>query len=238
MSKFIEGQKTPASFTARLKALGWGTLALIFVAGILFWGGFNTAMEWTNREAFCISCHEMQDNVYREYQNTIHYANRSGVRATCPDCHVPKEWGPKMIRKMQASNEVLHKILGSIDTPEKFNAKRLELAKHEWERMKKTDSRECRNCHNFESFDYAEQGRRSAKMHQTGLNEGKTCIDCHKGIAHTLPEVEQNVGASKHGATPEEFHPPVDKGKAEAGAAPAAAPAVTPVAPAAPTEKK
>jgi len=241
MSKFIEGQKTPASFTARLKALGWGTLALIFVAGILFWGGFNTAMEWTNRAAFCIPCHEMQDNVYREYQNTIHYANRSGVRATCPDCHVPKEWGPKMIRKMQASNEVLHKILGSIDTPEKFNAKRLELAKHEWERMKKTDSRECRNCHNFESFDYAEQGRRSAKMHQTGLNEGKTCIDCHKGIAHTLPEVEQNVGASKHGATPEEFHPPVDKGKAEAGAAPTPAPAVTPVAPAAPAapaEKK
>ncbi len=203
----------------RIRSLGWGFAALLFIAGVLFWGGFNTAMEWTNREEFCISCHEMKDNVYQEYRNTIHASNRSGVRATCPDCHVPKEWGPKMIRKIQASNEVLHKVLGTIDTPEKFNAKRLELAKHEWERMKKTDSRECRNCHNFGSFDYAEQNRRSSRMHQTGLNEGKTCIDCHKGIAHTLPEVEQSIGAPKDGATPEEFHPDTPKPKSEPEAA-------------------
>ena len=82
------------------------------MAGILFWGGFNTALEWTNTEQFCISCHEMKDNVYAEYRNTIHYQNRTGVRATCPDCHVPKEWGHKMIRKIQASNELWHKVLG------------------------------------------------------------------------------------------------------------------------------
>jgi len=203
----------------RLRTTGWGLAALIFIAGIVFWGGFNTVLELTNREAFCISCHEMKDNVYQEYRNTIHASNRSGVRATCPDCHVPKDWIPKIIRKIQASNEVLHKVLGSIDTPEKFNAKRLELAKHEWERMKKTDSRECRNCHNYDSFDYAEQGRRSSRMHQTGLNEGNTCIDCHKGIAHQLPQVEQSIGAPKEGATPEEFHP------APAAPAPATAPA-------------
>lgn len=172
-------------------------LAAAFVLGILFWGGFNTAMEWTNREAFCISCHEMKDNVYAEYRNTIHYQNRTGVRATCPDCHVPKEWGPKMIRKIQASNEVWHKILGSIDTPEKFNAKRGELAQHEWDRMKRNNSQECRNCHNFEFMDYAEQNKRSAVKHQEAFNEGKTCIDCHKGIAHTLPAIEQGIGAPK-----------------------------------------
>ena len=172
-------------------------LAAAFAVGIIFWGGFNTALEYTNREAFCISCHEMKDNVYNEYRNTVHYQNRTGVRATCPDCHVPKEWGPKMIRKIQASNEVLHKILGTIDTPEKFNAKRAELAGHEWARMKANNSQECRNCHNFESMDYAEQNKRSAARHQEGFNEGKTCIDCHKGIAHTLPAMEQNIGAPK-----------------------------------------
>ena len=41
---------------------------------------------------------------------------------------MPKEWGPKMVRKIQASNELLHKALGTIDTPEKFEAKRAELA--------------------------------------------------------------------------------------------------------------
>lgn len=174
--------------------------ATAFVLGILFWGGFNTAMEWTNREEFCISCHEMKDNVYAEYRNTIHYQNRTGVRATCPDCHVPKEWGPKMIRKIQASNEVLHKILGSIDTPEKFNAKRAELAQHEWDRMKGNNSRECRNCHNFQFMDYSVQNTRSATRHQQAVNDGKTCIDCHKGIAHTLPAIEQHIGAPKEGA--------------------------------------
>ena len=202
-----ENKGALARFLARCRHAGWGFVALLFVGGIVFWGAFNTAFEVTNTEKFCISCHEMRDNVYQEYRNTIHAANRSGVRATCPDCHVPREWSYKIARKIQASNEVLHKVLGSIDTPEKFEAKRLQLAKNEWARMKKSDSRECRNCHNIESFDYAEQNRRSAKAHQTGLNEGQTCIDCHKGIAHRLPNVEQAVGAEKGGAAPEVFHP-------------------------------
>jgi cytochrome c-type protein NapC len=168
-----------------------------FVLGILFWGGFNWALELTNTESFCVSCHEMRDNVYVEYRNTIHYQNRTGVRATCPDCHVPKEWTYKIVRKIRASNELWHKLLGSIDTPEKFNAKRLVLAQHEWDRMRRTDSRECRNCHHYEYMDYAEQNRRSAARHQEGFNQGKTCIDCHRGIAHTLPPLEQNIGAPK-----------------------------------------
>jgi cytochrome c-type protein NapC len=174
-------------------------LFIAFTGGILFWGGFNTAMEWTNREAFCISCHEMEKNVYVEYRNTIHYQNRTGVRATCPDCHVPKEWGPKMIRKIQASNEVLHKILGTIDTPEKFNAKRAVLAQHEWDRMKRNDSQECRNCHNFSYMDYAEQNVRASTRHQVAFTAGQTCIDCHKGIAHMLPPIAQPIGEAKDG---------------------------------------
>ena len=167
-----------------------GTLLIVgFISGIVFWGGFNTAMEMTNNEEFCISCHEMEDNVYQEYKQTIHYSNRTGVRATCPDCHVPKEWNHKVVRKIQASNELLHKALGTIDTREKFEGKRLELAKHVWKAMKDTDSRECRNCHNFEFMDFGEQGRRAVKAHSEGLDAGKTCIDCHKGIAHELPDM-------------------------------------------------
>lgn len=201
MSDIPKNTSKLAVIWTRFRALILTTGFLIgaggFVFGVLFWGGFNTALELTNREEFCISCHEMKENVYMEYRNTVHYQNRTGVRATCPDCHVPKEWGPKMIRKIQASNEVLHKLLGSIDTPEKFEAKRHELAQHEWDRMKRTDSRECRNCHNFTFMDYAEQNKRSATMHQQAFNEGKTCIDCHKGIAHKLPQIEQHIGAAK-----------------------------------------
>ena len=158
--------------------------------GVLFWGGFHTVVEKTNSLEFCISCHEMEQTVYQEYKKSIHYTNASGVRATCSDCHVPKAWLPKMIRKIQASNELFHKVMGTIDTPEKFEAHRLELAEHVWATMEKTDSRECRNCHAFEYMDFHEQRRRSAEKMQKVINEktGETCIDCHKGIAHNLPE--------------------------------------------------
>ena len=185
-------QENPGGLWARLrrpsgKSLG-GLLAVGFVVGVLFWGGFNTALEATNTEKFCISCHEMYDNVYMEYKETIHYNNRTGVRATCPDCHVPKDWTHKMIRKVQASKELWGKMVGTIDTREKFEAKRLELARNEWKRMKASDSRECRNCHSFESMNKDSQKQRARKQHEMALEDNMTCIDCHKGIAHHKPE--------------------------------------------------
>ena len=161
-----------------------------FIAGIVFWGAFNTAMEFTNTEAFCTGCHEMRENPFPELQRTIHYTNRSGVRAMCSNCHVPHDWTDKMARKMQASKEVWAKIFGTINTREKFLDARLELAQHEWARFKANDSLECRNCHNYEYMDFTRQSPRAAAMHSKYLGSGeKTCIDCHKGIAHHLPDM-------------------------------------------------
>jgi cytochrome c-type protein NapC len=161
-----------------------GAALFFMIVGVIFWGGFNTAMEATNTLDFCISCHEMEDNVYLEYRKTIHFTNRSGVRATCSDCHVPDPWVHKVVRKIQASKEVFHKVLGSINTPEKFDQKRLKLAKNVWHAMKETDSRECRNCHDFDSMRPEDQKGRARKQHYNGMQAGNTCIDCHKGIAH------------------------------------------------------
>ena len=135
-----------------------------FVAGILFWGAFNTALELTNTETFCMSCHEMRTNVFEELKTTVHYSNRSGVRAHCPDCHVPHEWTHKIARKMQASKEVWGKIFGTIDTREKFVEHRLQLAMHEWARMKANDSLECRNCHSADSMDITRQSPRAVEL--------------------------------------------------------------------------
>ena len=158
--------------------------AVFFIVGIIFWGGFNTAMEATNTTEFCISCHEMEANVYQEYLPTIHYSNRTGVRAGCPDCHVPRPWIHKVVRKIQASRELWGWVTGKIDTKEKFEEHRLTLAKNVWKAMKKTDSRECRNCHNFESMNPEFQHARARKQHLNAFETGQTCIDCHKGIAH------------------------------------------------------
>ncbi|PJC86862.1 cytochrome c-type protein NapC [Vibrio sp. HA2012] len=167
-------------------ALG-ALLVIGFGIGAFFVIGFNVTMAYSNTEEFCISCHEMEDNVYQEYMNTIHYTNRSGVRATCPDCHVPHEFVPKMIRKIQASKELYGKIVGVIDTRKKFEDHRFEMATSEWARMKANDSQECRNCHNFEYMDFVKQKPVSAEIHAEAEELGQTCIDCHKGIAHQLP---------------------------------------------------
>ena len=156
-----------------------------FLAGIIFWGGFNTAMEATNTEPFCRSCHEMNDFIYEEYKGTIHDVNRSGVGAVCSDCHVPKDWTHKIIRKVKASRELWGKLTGTIATKEKFEAKRIHLAMNEWERMKSTDSRECRNCHGFDSMMPEFQKPRARQQHLNAMESGQTCIDCHKGIAHS-----------------------------------------------------
>jgi cytochrome c-type protein NapC len=191
----------------------WGLLTLpviaAFAVGVAFVAVFNTTMAWTNTEGFCISCHEMKDNVYREYQQTIHYSNRTGVRAVCSDCHVPHEFVPKMVRKVQASNEVLQKILGTIGTREKFLAERPKLAQNEWRRMKANDSQECRNCHKMNYFDLSKQGSRAQRQHTEWLLTGKkTCIDCHKGIAHELPPIAQGIRLDSEAGIPEQiFHP-------------------------------
>ncbi|MEM6665401.1 MAG: NapC/NirT family cytochrome c [Pseudomonadota bacterium] len=162
-------------------------IAIGGVGGVLFWGGFNWGMEATNTERFCIGCHEMYENVYVEYKETAHYNNHSGVRAVCSDCHVPKEWVFKVRRKIVASRELFHHFAGSINTPEKFDEKRLKLASNVWKAMKETDSRECRNCHNFEYMDFTLQEDRSGIAHQQAIDANMTCIDCHQGIAHNLP---------------------------------------------------
>ncbi len=161
-----------------------------FTGGIFFLGSAHKSLEIGNSEAFCLSCHEMRDNVYREYKATIHYSNRSGIQVHCADCHVPKEFVPKVIRKVHAVKELYGKITGKIDTQEKFIEHRREMAQREWARMKANDSQECRNCHQLAYMDYTEQASRAMAAHMRAEKHNQTCIDCHKGIAHKLPNMD------------------------------------------------
>ncbi len=179
-------------------AFGIGVVSL-FAAVLLVIGG-AAGLAWTSTETFCIGCHEMRDNVYAEYKDTIHDRNRTGVRAICTDCHVPREPGPLIMRKMRATFEVWGHLTGVIDTKEKFEAHRSVLAQRVWKRMKETDSHECRNCHVAEKMNTELQTEKAKARHEKGRAEGLTCIDCHFGIAHKEPEGpgprEMKVGAS------------------------------------------
>jgi nitrate/TMAO reductase-like tetraheme cytochrome c subunit len=132
------------------------------------------------------------ESVYQEYTQTVHYQNASGVRAICTDCHVPKTWPDKLIVKIRASlNELPKHYLGTIDTPQKFEANRERLAQNVWEAMRKTDSRACRHCHSYDAMGLAMQDRSASKKHSAEWRKRKkdTCIDCHQGIVHKLPQI-------------------------------------------------
>jgi len=166
---------------------------IVFLAGIAGAGLFNSGLALTNQEAFCTSCHTMQIP-FGELQESAHYKNASGVGATCADCHVPEPFFPKLLAKFIAAKDVYHELVGTIDTPEKYEARRWEMASRVWAKMKATDSRECRSCHDFRSMDLTEQDRSARSKHGAAEDKGQTCIDCHKGVAHEEPDEPEMTG--------------------------------------------
>jgi len=166
-------------------------LVLVFclVVGGALIGAGTAALHLTATEKFCSgACHEMKDHAYAEFKGTIHDKNGVGLRATCADCHIPREFGPMLVRKIEASRELWGHLSGYIDTPEKYEKARYTMAVREWTRLKKNDSQECRNCHDPAAWDPAMQSETARARHAKAKAEGTTCIDCHFGIAHTEPE--------------------------------------------------
>jgi len=192
-------QRNRIGFWARLWRRPWSKLLLgipaggliAVLVGIVMTGGFMKTIEATNSLEFCTSCHEMQAFVYQEYKQTTHYNNASGVRAICADCHVPKAFFPKILRKTKATfKELPAHLMGKIDTKEEFESHRAELARSVWDTMNANNSKSCRTCHSYDAMSEEVQDRYARRRHSLEYREatGKTCIDCHKGVAHKLPE--------------------------------------------------
>lgn len=178
------------------KPAGIGVTSIVAaVVALAGWGIFTTVLDKTNTLEFCISCHSMESTVYQEYKNSVHYKNASGVRAICSDCHVPKDLPHKLVAKTLAVKDLWHTILGTLDTTEKFEEHRLELAKRVWASMKARDSQECRNCHSFDAMDFHKQRPKAAEQMEKAAKAGDTCISCHKGIAHKLPDMSSGYKA-------------------------------------------
>jgi nitrate/TMAO reductase-like tetraheme cytochrome c subunit len=163
--------------------------SVFFILGTVLIGIYASAVDYTNSTEFCaFRCHEMQ-RTYDEYIKTKHYKNEFGVRAECPDCHVPHQrWQFTMYAKAVATNDLFEHFFGHYATAKDvnavFEAERLDLAKRVWARMEEDNSRECRNCHSFEAMALADQRGGAKVSHELAMQKNMTCIDCHKGVAH------------------------------------------------------
>lgn len=164
-----------------------GAVILISALGGIFaWSGFNAGLAMTNTEEFCSDCH--MNDVVPEYRASAHYSNRSGVKAICSDCHVPHEFFPKWQRKIIAAKEVYAHFTGKVDTKEKFEAHRGEMAEREWARMKANSSQECRNCHNFDDMDFTQQKTLRSKCTHWHKSKVKPVLTATKGL-HTISHI-------------------------------------------------
>jgi nitrate/TMAO reductase-like tetraheme cytochrome c subunit len=162
---------------------------LMLVLGVVLAYSFSFVMHATSTPKFCATaCHEMQQFVQPEVANSVHGRNQAGVAASCPDCHMPQPIVAKVVRKIEASREVWGHLTGIIGTRDKFEVHKLRMAERVWEDMKESHSRECRSCHDFVTMDFEAQGRMAARRHKAAMKDGQTCIDCHKGVAHSLPQ--------------------------------------------------
>ena len=113
---------------------------------------------------------------------------------SAPDCHVPREPGPLIWRKMRATFEIWGQLTGVIDTKEKFEAHRYELAKRVWTRMKETDSLECRNCHHDDAMSADMQSERAQGTPREGQGRGQDL--------HRLPLRHRAQGTGRRARTP------------------------------------
>lgn len=157
-----------------------------FILGIGFMGSFLGGLKMTETDAFCTSCHEMKQP-YQELTRSVHSSNVFGIQASCGNCHVPPAFLPGLWTHIQASAEVWGHLRGELDTPAKYEALRLQLAQKIWKELKSNNSAECRSCHTPSAMAFAKQTPMAADAHSSLAKSGMTCIDCHRGVAHTLP---------------------------------------------------
>lgn len=174
--------------------IGLGVLVTLgFIAGAIAWQQFNNVMDATSTEEFCVSCHSMETPL-EELKQTVHWSNNSGVRVTCPDCHLPHDKTPKYARKMQASREVLAELSGKYNEEGSFEEHRAEMAEREWARFAANGSKECKNCHSYDRMNFEKMSKAAQKAMKPAAERNQSCVDCHKGIAHHLPAKKADTG--------------------------------------------
>lgn len=177
----------------------WGWLWLLLlgiVLGAALLAATATVFHKTSDSEFCVSCHSMQQPL-AEYQGSVHFQNPKGIRAECADCHVPHQPLDYLWTKIRAVKDIYGEMTGKIDTPEKYEAHKLAMAQSVWKSLKENDSATCRSCHSFDAMDITAQRPEARLQHPVAIKQGETCIDCHKGVAHILPDMS---GATQAGA--------------------------------------
>lgn len=167
---------------------------IAFGLGAMALGTTNFVLHKTSTTDFCYTCHSHDAFIRPEYEASSHFVNAAGVRAGCSDCHLPHDnWFELVWTKAVVSLDIIPELRGKLDTTEKYEAHRAEMAESVWRQFKENDSEFCRSCHSIAAMDLEAQGRTPARRHSQAETRGETCIDCHYGIVHNEPENAEQI---------------------------------------------
>ncbi|MDJ0928339.1 MAG: NapC/NirT family cytochrome c [Gammaproteobacteria bacterium] len=161
---------------------------LAFGLGAAALGAFNWVLQQTSTNEFCYVCHSHRAFIQPEYEASTHFANTSGVQAQCADCHIPQGWWQTLWLKTRVSLDIIPELMGKLDTAEKYESHRREMAMAVWADYLDRDSSYCVSCHSPESMVLENQERFAQRAHARATETGQSCIECHQGLVHKLPE--------------------------------------------------
>ena len=151
-----------------------GAVVIIVAIGITSW-----SVEYSSRDTFCMSCHEMRIVGEQGWMKSIHYNNEAGVVATCSDCHIPHSLFPKLyVKARDGSKDVFVHFFGESD-PYTMDWNHLS-----GNARSKIYDGSCRHCH--KNLTPIGASIKAIEAHREYLRnqEAAGCMDCHEEAFH------------------------------------------------------
>jgi len=174
----------------------YSIIALIVVGvivGIVGYFATQQTLHATSSDAFCMTCHR-DHSLKAEVLASAHGGGSAGITVQCQDCHLPHGPFDYLLKKIIVSKDIYGflTIDGFMDQ-KWLDDNRQEQADKALAHFRSNDSANCRHCHTRIYENQPDTMKRMAKMmHKNNFKKGpdnrKTCVDCHKGVAHFYPK--------------------------------------------------
>lgn len=174
----------------------YSVLALLVVGIVIGAIGFfatQQTLHATSTNAFCMTCHAGH-SLEQEVLQSPHGANSAGIVVQCQQCHIPQEPFAYLMKKIVVSKDIIgFMTIDGFETQDWLETNRKQQAELARDFLRSIDSSTCQNCHNriYENPS-PEMKKMAVRMHAMNFkkpaDKRKTCVDCHRGVAHPYPK--------------------------------------------------
>jgi cytochrome c-type protein NapC len=184
--------------TGRRRILWIFSWTLVFVFfGVALAALTNHAVMWSSSDKFCgTTCHSMTWAA-SAYQQSSHFINSVGVRASCGDCHIPYDSGHAtsveyvkllLFKADRGAKDFWYESRKSIATKEEWDKRRPALSENFENYLTRHNYITCRGCHSLLSFG-GPNSHMKLVIHQGMVKaDGYNCLQCHANIGHVYEQ--------------------------------------------------